>query len=202
MNKKILSFFIFFCAFVSLLYSYNNTPVIEICEKQEEMERMLEKYDVTADVSTWTYDQKGKLLKQEHKKIINGKEETKKGNKNKIIEPFKKRYQMYFNYDIKDRGNFWIIKVSLKEKFRKIRAEIGTYVVSKKTHYFVETKTILTRPPYSIFLRSFSMDTKYERIDDELIAPSVLKIVVVSKVIFGIMRKVIIVTKFSYKRKK
>ncbi len=209
-RKRVFVFFLS-CLFLScILFGNNHELIKQLCEKGKEMDQKLRNYVKIINSSIYTYDRKGELLKTEkkHYEIIwNGKKWVDKNNekdktKSKDLEPFESGYQIFFNYSIQEKNDEYVIVVTLKEKFKKAHAEIGTYIVSKKTGYFKEEDTFFNRVPYSMFIKKFEMKTIYGEVEDGIIAPVRMENLVESKVFFGVGRKVTIITEYSYKKRK
>ena len=207
-RKNIIFIIVIF--FLSInLFSGNLDFIKELCKKGKETDEKLHNYVKIIKSDVFTYDRKGKLLTHEkkHYEIIwDGKEWVKKGKDEeegtkRSFHPFDLKDIIYFNYSIKDKGDEYVIVVTLKDKYKKAHAEIGTYTVSKKTGYFKEENTTLSIMP-SRFIETFKIKTKYGKIDKGPVVPIEMKNIINSKVVFGVGRKVIIITEYSYKKRR
>ncbi len=210
MKRKKIVFFIVMIVLAISMFSGNLDIINQLCEKAKETEKKLQNYVKIINSDIYTYDTKGKLLTHEkkHYEIVwDGEKWVEKGiikddkNQEKSFNPFNYKDISYFNYSIKDKGDEYIIVVTLKDKFKDIKAEIGTYIVSKKTGYFKEENTTLSKMP-SQFIETFKIRTSYGEIEKGLIVPVNMKNIINSKVMFGVGRKVVIITRYSYKKRK
>ncbi len=208
MKKKFILLLIILSVFLTFNSMGNEKALIkELCRKKNLMYEKLKNYEKIVNTEIFTYDQSGKLLTKEKKHIEmiwDRKGWVEKGNPqkketDKNLYPFDDGCQQFFDYTVKDNGEDYIITVKLKDKFKKAHAETGEYIISKKTGYFKEENTILNRMP-SPFIKTFKMKTVYGEIEKGIIAPVEMKNIVISKVIFGVGRKVVIMTRYSYKR--
>ena len=178
----------------------------EICDKQERIKERLSGYRQKIVTEVLTYDQNEKLIDKEIRKrslYWNGKEWVEEGGekeeKKGHITPLECRYRYYYNYTIEENDKYWIIKAKLKEKFRKADAEEGSYYVSKESGYLEKEEVYLTK--LSPLLKEMRIELKYGKIDKDVYAPFWMRVVVKTKRFFGISRKVIMTSQFSYEKR-
>ncbi len=206
--KKKLFVIITIIIFLSLCLLSGNYKIIkQLCKNIEETDNKLHDYIKILNSEIFTYDLKGQLLKHEKKHFEiywNGNEWIENNRNNdteeKCLHPFNIKDIHCFEYSIKSKGEDMLINVILKEKFKSENAEIGEYVISKKTKHIKKENLTLNKMP-SKFIKSFKIVTKYKKFKNGLNLPYEMKNIICSKEIYGIGRKVIIITKYSYRKK-
>jgi hypothetical protein len=172
-----------FILFVPIFLFAKDSLIKELCEKKDRMSEFMKNYRVIADAEVSVYDEDDNLIRNERRKVDlfwDGNKWSEKSGKGilrtneKFLTPFKESDISFYQFEIKDSDENWIIEAKLYEKYRNLKGEEGKYIVSKKTGYFEKTYT--TQSKLSSDLEDLEIETEYGEIEKEVIAPVKIKI--------------------------
>jgi len=172
-----------FILFVPIFLFAKDSLIKELCEKKDRMSEFMKNYRVIADAEVSVYDEDDNLIRNERRKVDlfwDGNKWSEKSGKGilrtneKFLTPFKESDISFYQFEIKDGDENWIIEAKLYEKYRNLKGEEGKYIVSKRTEYFEKTYT--TQSKLSSDLEDLEIETEYGEIEKEVIAPVKIKI--------------------------
>ncbi|GEM_PF-3294301 len=172
-----------FILFVPIFLFAKDSLIKDLCEKRDRMSESMKNYRVIADAEVSVYDEDDNLIRNERRKVDlfwDGNKWSEKSGKGilrtnkKFLTPFKESDISFYQFEIKDSDENWIIEAKLYEKYRNLKGEEGKYIVSKRTGYFEKTYT--TQSNLSSDLEDLEIETEYGEIEKEVIAPVKIKI--------------------------